>query len=125
MANGIRAFSNPKYDYYELTEDLAGLVPKGTIFVHDTDDSVRGSVAQGCLVSCWTPDGNCYKGERTSLAGGSVVFHAEFRNTPMFKKVAPLDQAKLKEIYSTIDSVKQQISDLENVIGKFVGRSES
>ena len=62
MANGIRAFSNPKYDYYELTEDLAGLVPKGTIFVHDTDDSVRGSVAQGCLVSCWTPDGNCYKG---------------------------------------------------------------
>ena len=119
MANGIRAFSNPKYDYYELTVDLEGLVPKGAIFVHDTDDSVRGSVAQGCLVLCWTPDGNCYFGNRGGLVGGSVVFHAEFRKTPMFKLAKASDTSKLAEIYAAINSAKQQISDLEKLVAEY------
>lgn len=119
MANGIRAFSNPKYDYYELMVDLEGLVPKGAIFVHDTDDSVRGSIADGCLILCWTPEGSCYRGSRCSLAGGSVVFHAAFRNTSMFRIANYKDEKKLSEIYAAIDSAKKQISDLEKLVAEY------
>jgi len=60
MRNSIRAFSDEKYDYYELMQDLGGIVPKGAIFVHDTDDTENGSIAEGCLKLCWTPNGNVY-----------------------------------------------------------------
>lgn len=119
MASGIRAFSNPNYDYYKLMVDLEGLVPKGAIFVHDTDDSVRGSVAQGCLVLCWTPEGNCYCGSDGALVGGSVVFHAAFRKTPMFELTKASDTSKLEAIYSAIDRAKQQIADLEELVSEY------
>lgn len=80
--DSIRAFSNPKYDYYRLKHDF-GLLKAGTIFYHDTDDTVYGSVLYGCLKNCWTPDGNCENG----LCGGTVVLHAKFINTDWFEKV--------------------------------------
>lgn len=86
-ANSIRAFSDPDYDYYELTRDLHPL-EKGTIFYHDKNDGVYGSITQGCLKNCWTPDGNCYGG----LCGGTVIFHYCFANTDLFKKVTRNNQ---------------------------------
>ena len=80
--NSIRAFSNPKYDYYRLTKDF-GLLKAGTIFYHDPDDDVYGSIARGCLKNCWTPDGNC----ENSLCGGTVILHYDFINTDCFEKV--------------------------------------
>lgn len=88
MVKGIRAFSLPQYDYYELLQDLGGVVPKGAIFVHDTDDDVNGSPAEGCLKLCWTPDGNVYYSSKTGVCGGTVIFHAAFRNSDMFRRVA-------------------------------------
>ena len=41
--NTIRAFSDPKYNYYKLTCDLS-LLKAGTIFYHDPDDRIYGSV---------------------------------------------------------------------------------
>ena len=79
----IRAFSDPQYDYYKLTKDF-GLLEKGTIFYHDNNDEEYGC-SSGCLKNCWTPDGNTF-GE---LTAGTVILHSRFKDTDMFKKVAP------------------------------------
>lgn len=78
----VRAFSNPGYDYYRLTKQF-GMLPAGTIFVHDPNDHMYGSPAKGCLKNCWTPDGNCYGG----LCGETVFLHYSFTRTDWFEKV--------------------------------------
>jgi len=83
----LRALGDSSYDYYRLTQDLAGIVPKGAIFVHDPDDTVYGSIAEGCLKLCWTPDGDCYRGKDASLCGGTVIFHHQFAFSSLFEKV--------------------------------------
>ena len=80
-AKSIRAFSDPHYDYYRLTRDL-GPLKAGTIFYHDPDDHIYGSISQGCLKNCQTPDGNC--GE---ICGGTVILHYIFANSDLFEKV--------------------------------------
>lgn len=77
------AFSDKYTDYYELTQDV-GSMPKGTIFYHDTDDTVRGSIAAGCLKLAWTSKGNCQKG---CACADTVVFHALFKDEPLFRLV--------------------------------------
>jgi len=79
---GIRALCDPRYTYYKLTQPF-GLLTKGTIFYHDPLDNVYGSLAEGCLKLCWSPDGECQCG----LAGGTVIFHYEFTKTPLFEKI--------------------------------------
>lgn len=81
-ATSIRAFSDSKYDYYRLTKDF-GRLKAGAIFYHDTDDTIYGSAAYGCLKNCWTPDGNCYNG----LCGGTVILHYSFVESDCFQKV--------------------------------------
>jgi len=78
----IKAFSDPKYTYYRLSKPF-GLLKKGTIFYHDTDDHVFGSPAEGCLKNCWTPVGNC----ENNICGGTVILHADFARTDWFEKV--------------------------------------
>lgn len=78
----IRAFSKPEYDYYRLTKDF-GLLKAGTIFYHDPDDTIYGSVAKGCLKNCWTADGDIYG----SICGGTVILHYEYVNTDWFEKI--------------------------------------
>ena len=84
--NSIRAFSDPKYNYYRLTKDF-GLLKAGTIFYHDPNDTLYGSLAQGCLKNCWTSDGGCFEGNGISLAGGAVILHYEYVGTDWFEKV--------------------------------------
>lgn len=118
MADGIKAFSNPEYDYYELQQDLAGLVPAGAIFVHDSNDHENGSIAKGCLKLCWTPEGGCYRGAKGSLCGGTIVFHADFKDTEMFKKVSFCKQEVnyildlIKSLETGLDMVKKKIESL-------------
>lgn len=111
---GVKAFSDPKYDYYALTRNLgwqpeehgcaAGYrLPKGMIFYHDKGDEVRGSRADGCLKNCWTPQGDCYGG----LCGDTIVFHAALIGTDLLELV---QKAKVDE---QADKLKQLIDDLE------------
>lgn len=118
MASGIKAFSNPGYDYYELQQDLAGLVPAGAIFVHDTDDHENGSAANGCLKLCWTPEGSCYMGAKGSLCGGTIIFHAAFKDTELFKRVSFGKQEVrcildlVASLESGLDMIKKKIKSL-------------
>jgi hypothetical protein len=82
IGRGSKAFSCNDVDYYRLNYDL-GRVERGSIFYHDKKDRIRGSIMQGCLKLCWTPDGSCYGG----LCADTIVFHASFRETKMFTKV--------------------------------------
>ena len=105
MVDGIRAFSDAKYDYYKLTQDLGGILPKGTVFYHDPDDQECGSIGHGCLKLCWTPDGNCYHtSESNGLCGGTVIFHYNFAHSPLFEKV------DLREVSSTGEKVARELS---------------
>jgi len=82
IGKGSRAFSDSNVDYYSLNYDL-GRVNRGSIFYHDKKDNIRGSLMEGCLKLCWTPDGNVYGG----LCADTIIFHASFRQTDMFSKV--------------------------------------
>ena len=84
MKKYIKALSDPKYDYYRLTKDF-GVLKAGAIFYHDPDDDVYGSIAQGCLKLCWTPDGNCYGSPM--IGGDTVILNYAFANTDWFEKV--------------------------------------
>ena len=124
MSDGIRAFSDVHYDYYELQEDLAGIVPKGAIFVHDTDDHENGSPAHGCLKLCWTPDGNIYRGRNhIGICGGTVIFHAEFANTSMFKLVR---KKYTPECYKVdTDKVVEELYNMQKRIGELIDEVKS
>lgn len=115
----MKAFENNKYDYYELTQPLGFrkndyLIPDGAIFVHDRDDSVRGSIAEGCLKLCWTPDGNCYG----KLCADTIVFHADFRHTDLFEKVS---SGKISKIKTLIDDLKKQLLKAEAELKQIEG----
>ena len=114
----LRAFSDKRYDYYRLTKSLGfnnsgyGIknyaLPEGAIFVHDKDDSVHGSIGDGCLKLCWTPEGNTYGW----ICGGTMCFHAAFRRTDLFELVQ-----SAKEI-SNVEKLENLIDDLENQLQK-------
>lgn len=110
MAKGIRAFSDTRYDYYELQESLEYLLPKGAVFVHDTDDQENGSISQGCLKLCWTETGNCYG----QICGGTVILHAEYRNSKLFKKV--FNKTKID---TTVKQNNQPLETIQMVCGKY------
>ena len=115
----MRAFENKDFDYYELTQPLGFsdgeyLVPDGAIFVHDKNDNVRGSIANGCLKLCWTPDGNCYG----CLCADTVVFHANFRMTDLFKKV---DICKIYKLEEFIRNLENQLSEAKNELKQIKG----
>lgn len=119
IGNGIRAYSNPKYNYYELTESIGCkylgkqeiLLPAGAIFVHDTDDREQGSIAEGCLKLCWTPDGNTYG----SLCANTVVLHAAFKDTAMFRLTKI---SKRNKLLDKIEYLKSKITELTDEIKK-------
>lgn len=113
----MRAFKDPKYDYYELQQDLGFnnsgkgrqgyILPKGAIFYHDKEDSVKGSIGEGCLKLCWTPEGNCYGW----ICGDCMAFHAEFRNTDLFKLVKQHELTKAEKLKEMISDLERQLKD--------------
>lgn len=79
----VRAFEDEGCDYYKLTQSLGELLPAGAIFYHDKSDHVRGSISEGCLKLCRTPEGSTYG----PLAGDPVVFHTYYIKTDLFELV--------------------------------------
>lgn len=118
----MRAFEDGRYDYYELTQSLGldnrckhYILPVGSIFYHDKHDSVRGSIADGCLKLCWTPDGNCYGW----LCGDGMVFHASFKDTDLFRLVKPENYTeKINELKNTIRTLECQLADVKERLNK-------
>lgn len=114
----MRAFADKKYDYYELTQSLGFdgrdyMLPDGSIFYHDKDDDVKGSIGDGCLKLCWTPDGNCYG----RIAGDCMAFHASFKDTDLFKLV----QRKEDGIdVIAKECLKETIKNLESALNKTI-----
>ncbi len=102
----MRAFGSPYHSYYILQQDLGGILPVGTVFVWDREDHVKGSVAEGCLKLCWTSDGNCFGNPRkTLLCGDTVIFHAEFRHSPMFK----LADNELEKLRARVEILEKKV----------------
>lgn len=115
----MRAFEDKRFDYYELTQPLGFngkeyLIPDGAIFVHDTEDDVRGSIANGCLKLCWTPNGNTYG----CLCADTIVFHAAFSRTDLFRKV---DTSKINRLEELICTLEKQLSDAKNELKQIKG----
>lgn len=120
---GVRAFQDDRYDYYELTQSLGlhgkkneYILPAGSIFYHDKEDFVHGSIGDGCLKLCWTPDGNCYGW----ICGDCMTFHAQFKYTDLFRLIRhePHDrnvkqlQDTVKELEEKLESAKKQLKEL-------------
>lgn len=110
----LRAFSDKRYDYYELTTPLGYcengskkdyLIPDGAIFVHDRDDSIKGTIGDGCLKLCWTPDGNTYGW----ICGGGMAFHPSFKNSDLFKLVQPAENKITKKLVNLINDLENQL----------------
>ena len=117
IGNGIRAFSNHKYDYYELTKPIGcgyrgtkKILPAGSVFVHDIDDHEQGSIDEGCLKLCWKPDGNCYG----MLCANTVVLHAAFKDSDMFKIVQRGQNSKARELEEKLDTLESYLIKLKN-----------
>ena len=82
-----KAFSDAKYKYYELQYDIP-CVHAGAIFYWDKKDYLHGSVGEGCLKLCWTPEGNCYGNTHGSVCAGTIIFHASARkDNSWFKRI--------------------------------------
>ena len=84
-----RAYGDPKgTEYYKLQINI-GAAGAGTVFYYDPDDSVRGSIAEGCLKLAWSADGDCQC--EPMLAGEAIVFPASFRKDKrVFERVYPI-----------------------------------
>jgi len=111
MRSSIRAFSDERYDYYELMQDLGGIVPKGAIFIHDTDDTENGSITEGCLKLCWTPDGNVYFDRTNGICGGTVIFHAQFTKSDMFRKVKSKNTSIAENVINILEKCINDIKE--------------
>lgn len=107
--NGTKAFSDDRYDYYELQQSLGGIVPKGAIFVHDEDDTENGSIANGCLKLCWTQEGNCFSGPNQVVCANTVVFHSSFKDSNLFKLT---QRKKNKTILNRIENIIRELHDI-------------
>lgn len=123
IGNGIMAFSNPKYDYYELTKPIGcgyrgtkEILPAGSVFVHDIDDHEQGSIAEGCLKLCWKPDGNCYG----MLCANTVVLHAAFKDSDMFKIVKRGQKSKSCELKDKITKFENDLVELKDELDELI-----
>lgn len=93
----VRAFQG-NYEFYILQQDLP-CVDAGAVFYWDKDDTVYGSIAEGCLKLCWTPEGSCYGNNKViGLCGNAIIFHAEARNDKEWFLHYNFKQMTVKEI---------------------------
>lgn len=120
--SNMKAFEDARYDYYILTQSLGGgVLPAGAIFYHDKFDNVRGSIAQGCLKLCWTPEGHCYGG----LCGDTVVFHTNFIHTDLFQlahKGAGFDTERLDELEDELEKAQKIVDGIKKEIDELLGK---
>jgi hypothetical protein len=95
-------------DKYILKKEMCGL-PKGTIFVHDTEDEIRGSIAKGCLKLAWADRGQCQSG----YCGGTFVLHASVRkNKEWFELYVPPFEGMKRKLIDILESTLEKIKNL-------------
>lgn len=84
-------------DKYMLLKDIPG-VKAGAIFVHDKEDKIYGSIAEGCLKLAWD-NGNCQRQTVNEYCAGlcaeTIIFHANvIKDKTWFKKVSSVSDFK-------------------------------
>jgi hypothetical protein len=72
-----------------------------------------GSVSNGCLKLCWTPEGGCY----SSLCANTVFLHYSFVKDKTFPKKVDINNSK-SILLNQIKDLKTQIKQLERQINK-------
>jgi|SRR5690625_715472 len=88
-------------DRYILQQEAFGL-PKGTIFVHDKEDNIVGSIAAGCLKLAWD-NGNC---QEKAPCGGTYILHASAKDNPnWFKKEVSIKEEMKRKIIEFVQSL--------------------
>nr|WP_156736329.1 hypothetical protein [Mycobacterium sp. E3298] len=93
-----------KMKKYILQKDMPGC-KKGTVFVHDTEDDIVGSLAAGCLKLAWTDKGNCQ--ETAQYCGGSFILHASLKDDPeWFKEERTINQYAIEVLEKLIEKLK-------------------
>jgi hypothetical protein len=112
---GLMSEDQKSMDRYILQKDIPGC-KAGALFVHDKNDKVRGSIAQGCLKLAWTDNGNCQQETRsntsTGLCAETIVFHASvIKNEEWFIKESKHNRSHFKQ--KLIDKVKNILDFLE------------
>lgn len=106
-----RAFSNPNHTYYRTTKDI-GFLPAGTIFVHDEEDTLYGSIAEGCLKLCWSPSGDCVGNSIQRICGGAVIFHYAFADkSDLFEEVES-EQTEIEILKDRVAILEQRCHGL-------------
>jgi hypothetical protein len=116
---GVRAYSEG-YNFYELLKDIP-CVDAGAIFYWDKNDDRLGSIAEGCLKLCWTPDGSCYSSKTTlGVCGDTIVFHASARNdSNWFKLVQACEDEEDEAIQElTIEDIEAMLGHKVKIVSK-------
>jgi hypothetical protein len=74
-------------DAYRLRKPIPGL-PAGVVFLHDPNDSLRGSIALGCLKLAWKK-GNCQRiASELGWCGSTFVFPGQLtQDDEWFEKI--------------------------------------
>ena len=110
-----KAFSNPNHTYYRTTKDI-GFLPAGTIFFHDKEDTLYGSIAKGCIKLCWSPSGDCVGNIEQRICGGTVIFHYSFvEKSDLFEEVEPA-QSEIGIIKDQITRLERRCNELQTMI---------
>ena len=113
--SNITSSEQRNMDRYILQKDIPGC-NAGALFVHDKEDDIYGSIAQGCLKLAWTDSGNCQKETQVNgvagLCGGTIIFHASvLRTEEWFVKESKHNRSHFKQ--KLIDKVKDLLNFLE------------
>lgn len=106
---------------YILQKEMFDL-PIGTVFVHDKDDNIKGSPAEGCLKLAWTDDGNCQKG--VSYCAETFIFHAKVRNNLEWFKAAGENvnwKNEREYLQSKVRMLEHEKQKLDKVRGSLMG----
>lgn len=103
----LTAFRQKSMKKYILQRDMPG-IRAGTIFVHDTEDTIRGSIAEGCLKLAWTKEGNC---QLDGYVADSFVLHAKVRKDPKWFKPVEEAASLREELHRIIDEHFDRLGD--------------
>lgn len=118
---GVKALDG-NYNFYELLKDVPG-IDAGAMFYWDKNDSVYGSILEGCVKLCWTQTGSSYSGkDNCGLAGDTIIFHASVREDKNWFKLTQICEYEEDEVIQEVT-----IEDIEAMIGhriKIISREE-
>ena len=106
---------------YKLVKDIPGL-KAGTIFLHDKNDNIKGSIGCGCLKNAWV-NGNCQGGwcAETHVFPGQLIDDPEWFKSIKNKKNQKLELSNYDRYIKASKAVdiSNLVNMMENVIKEF------